>query len=220
MQPRKPARLSKNGRDGQGWPEPHRFFWIMLTPDRSALACKLDDGQLYELPLQVFAEHADWDGSAPENVRLIDHGAAAVVRFASGAEEDFAVDWVLHHCEPRYRFFRGHCPKSAIGPRIRALRQARRLSLEELASHTGIAAPNLSRLENGKHVPSWGTLEKLAASFDVPLGELLAAERQGAKTPAACSKRSRTSAVHDAELSSPLHCHEHPANLAAQFQGQ
>jgi len=179
MLPRKPARLSKNGKDRLAWREPRRFVWITLTPDRSALACKLDDGQLYELPLRVFAEHEEWDGSVPENVKLIDHGGAAILRLASGAEHDFAVDWVLHNCEPRYRFFKEHCPAPALGPQIRALRQAREWSLGQLAERTGIAAPNLSRLEHGKHVPGWGTLEKLAAAFDVPMGELLTASPQG-----------------------------------------
>jgi len=178
MLPRKPVKLSQNGRNRRGWPEPHRFLWVMLTPDRRALACKLEDGQLYELPLLVFAEHEEWDGSAAESVKLLDHGGAAVLRLVSGAEHDFAVDWVLHHCAPGYRYFKGHCAPPAIGPRIQMLRQVRAWSLGQLAARTGIATPNLSRLEHGKHVPSWATLEKLARAFAVPLGALLSGQHE------------------------------------------
>jgi transcriptional regulator with XRE-family HTH domain len=47
------------------------------------------------------------------------------------------------------------------------------MSLEDLSSKTGIAVPNLSRLEHGKHSPMIETLQKIARALDVPPSALL-----------------------------------------------
>lgn len=47
---------------------------------------------------------------------------------------------------------------AGVGPRLRALRQARSATLAALATETGLTASTLSRLENGKLRP---TLEQL-----------------------------------------------------------
>lgn len=39
-----------------------------------------------------------------------------------------------------------------------------------------MARPNLSRLAHGKHVPSLGTLERIAKALRVPVVELVAAD--------------------------------------------
>jgi transcriptional regulator with XRE-family HTH domain len=62
-----------------------------------------------------------------------------------------------------------------IGARIRKEREARGWSLGELARRTGMQAPNLSRLETGKHVPSLDTLERVAEVLGVRVANLVAA---------------------------------------------
>ena len=42
---------------------------------------------------------------------------------------------------------------------------------------TGLKVPNLSRLENGRHLPSLETLEKVADAFGMPVAALVVARR-------------------------------------------
>lgn len=54
-----------------------------------------------------------------------------------------------------------------VGGRIRAQRKKRKLSLNQLASMTGIAASNLSSIELNKSSPTLGTLAKIASAFEM-----------------------------------------------------
>ncbi|MDB5373250.1 MAG: hypothetical protein JWP04_1892 [Belnapia sp.] len=60
-----------------------------------------------------------------------------------------------------------------LGPQLRRLRQARRLTLDALAEAVGLDKGFLSRLERGQKAPSVATLLRLAASLGVPVAELL-----------------------------------------------
>lgn len=60
-----------------------------------------------------------------------------------------------------------------IGANIRAFRQKKRLSLNELSQLTGISASNLSSMELGKSSPTLSTLTKIAAAFDMKPGAFL-----------------------------------------------
>ncbi len=62
-----------------------------------------------------------------------------------------------------------------IGQRVRAAREDLNWTLDFLAERTGIQAPNLSRLESGKHLPSLPTLERVADALGISIAELLAA---------------------------------------------
>lgn len=64
---------------------------------------------------------------------------------------------------------------SEIGVLVRTLRTARGLSMRALAAEAGISQPFLSKLENGRLLPSLSTLYALAAAFDVPPAELVPA---------------------------------------------
>ena len=59
-----------------------------------------------------------------------------------------------------------------IGDRLRALREARKLSQGDIEKRSGLLRPYLSRIENGHTVPSVETLEKLARALEVPLFQL------------------------------------------------
>lgn len=62
---------------------------------------------------------------------------------------------------------------TAVGPRLRALRQQRDLTLADLASTTGISVSTLSRLESGQRRPNLELLLPLARAYQVPLDEII-----------------------------------------------
>ncbi|GAA2390590.1 XRE family transcriptional regulator [Streptomyces glaucosporus] len=66
-----------------------------------------------------------------------------------------------------------------IGPRLRAIRRARGLTLATLAEATGVSESTLSRLESGKRRPTLELLFPLARIYGVPLDDLVGAPRTG-----------------------------------------
>ncbi|WP_244492519.1 helix-turn-helix domain-containing protein [Aureimonas sp. AU22] len=61
----------------------------------------------------------------------------------------------------------------AIGPRIRSLRKARKLTLESLAQQSGVSRSMLSEIERGEANPTYGTLWSLTRALGVDLARLL-----------------------------------------------
>ena len=59
-----------------------------------------------------------------------------------------------------------------IGDRLRALREAKKLSQGDIEKRTGLLRCYISRVENGHTVPAVETLEKLARGMEVPLYQL------------------------------------------------
>ena len=59
-----------------------------------------------------------------------------------------------------------------IGDRIRAIREAKKLSQGDIEKRSGLLRAYISRVENGHTVPSVETLEKLARAVEVPLYQL------------------------------------------------
>ena len=66
-----------------------------------------------------------------------------------------------------------------VGPRLRAIREARGMTLTELAAGTGISLSTLSRLESGGRRPTLELLLPLARAFQVALDELVGAPPTG-----------------------------------------
>lgn len=62
-------------------------------------------------------------------------------------------------------------PETHLGPRIRALRLARQLSLAEVAAETGVSEATMSRIETGSSQVSAPHLYGLARIFGVDLAE-------------------------------------------------
>lgn len=56
-----------------------------------------------------------------------------------------------------------------VGGRLRALREARRLSIKALAERSGLAVNTLSLIEHGRSSPSVSTLQQLAVALQVPI---------------------------------------------------
>ena len=66
-----------------------------------------------------------------------------------------------------------------LGTRILQARNQRNISQAELARRAGLAAPNLSRIENRKIEPRPQTLRKIAEALGIPIEEFF---REGAST--------------------------------------
>lgn len=67
----------------------------------------------------------------------------------------------------------------SIGPRLRALRRDRGLTLEAIAAESDISVSTLSRLESGKRQPTLDLLIPLARTYRVALDQLVAAPATG-----------------------------------------
>ena len=68
---------------------------------------------------------------------------------------------------------------SRVGPRLRAIRRQRGMTLADLAATTGISESTLSRLESGGRRPNLKLLLPLARTYGVPLDELVDAPQTG-----------------------------------------
>jgi len=67
----------------------------------------------------------------------------------------------------------------AVGPRLRALRAQRGMTLADLSEATGTSESTLSRLESGGRKPTLELLLPLARVYGVPLDDLVGAPRTG-----------------------------------------
>jgi DNA-binding XRE family transcriptional regulator/quercetin dioxygenase-like cupin family protein len=68
---------------------------------------------------------------------------------------------------------------AAVGPRLRALRRQRDITLAALAEATGISVSTLSRLESGQRRPTLELLLPLARAHGVQIDELVGAPPTG-----------------------------------------
>jgi transcriptional regulator with XRE-family HTH domain len=70
-----------------------------------------------------------------------------------------------------------------IGDRLRALREAKKLSQGDIEKRTGLFRCYISRVENGHTVPAIETLEKMARAMEVPLYQLFYDGEEPPKLP-------------------------------------
>ena len=64
-----------------------------------------------------------------------------------------------------------------LGPRIRALRQARRLTLRDVAARSGVTESFLSQVERDVASPSIATVGRIARALDLSIAQLFASEQ-------------------------------------------
>ncbi|MEG9249137.1 XRE family transcriptional regulator [Arthrobacter sp. Soc17.1.1.1] len=67
----------------------------------------------------------------------------------------------------------------AVGPRLRALRAQRSLTLGDVSAASGISVSTLSRLESGQRRPNLEILLPIARLYGVPLDDLVGAPPTG-----------------------------------------
>lgn len=74
--------------------------------------------------------------------------------------------------------------KQTLGRQVKAAREAKRLTQEQLAGLVERTPEALSNIERGHSVPSLDTLEKLSIHLDVPIAEFFeAAKAMVGKSP-------------------------------------
>jgi len=59
-----------------------------------------------------------------------------------------------------------------IGDRLRALREEKKLSQDDIQNRTGLFRSYVSRVENGHAIPAIETIEKFARALEVPMYQL------------------------------------------------
>jgi transcriptional regulator with XRE-family HTH domain len=92
----------------------------------------------------------------------------------------------------------------AVGPRVKALREAMDMSLRDLAARSGVSAPMLSQVERGETSPTLATAERIAAGLDLSLSQLLRLdERPHIAVTRAGQGRTRRKAGHLTEELTP-----------------
>jgi XRE family transcriptional regulator, regulator of sulfur utilization len=66
----------------------------------------------------------------------------------------------------------------AVGPRVKALREAEGLSLRDLAERSGVSAPMLSQVERGETSPTLQVAARIASGLQLRLSQLLRLDEQ------------------------------------------
>lgn len=79
-----------------------------------------------------------------------------------------------------------------FGARIKAIRQARELTLEQVADVSSVSISTLSKIEKGQVSASFDTIAKIAGAFDYSLAELFSEELPSAPVVAAPIQGRRT----------------------------
>jgi len=64
-------------------------------------------------------------------------------------------------------------PKERVATKIKALRERRGLTQEQLAENAGVSRTYLARLETARQDPTLATLEKIARALKVDVTKLL-----------------------------------------------
>jgi transcriptional regulator with XRE-family HTH domain len=98
-----------------------------------------------------------------------------------------------------------HADTTAIGARVRALREAAGLSLRDLSQMTGVSAPMLSQVERGETSPTLQVAARIAGGLDLSLSQLLRIDEGGAVTVVRAGDRrqGRATAGHSYEVLTP-----------------
>jgi XRE family transcriptional regulator, regulator of sulfur utilization len=80
----------------------------------------------------------------------------------------------------------------AVGPRVKALREAEGLSLRDLAERSGVSAPMLSQVERGETSPTLQVAARIASGLQLRLSQLLRLDENGASVSIVPAGHGRT----------------------------
>src|SRR5438445_5563201 len=84
---------------------------------------------------------------------------------------------------------------AAVGPRVKALREAMDLALRDLAQRSGVSAPMLSQVERGETSPTLQVANRIAEGLELRLSQLLRLDEDGAVSVVRQSERRKGPAV-------------------------
>jgi transcriptional regulator with XRE-family HTH domain len=104
-----------------------------------------------------------------------------------------------------------------IGTRLKKLREERNLSQGDIEKRTGLLRCYISRVENGHTVPSLETLERLAASLELPLYQLFFEGDEPPTLPNLSKRQSTEELVLDAEQEKELRFYEKVKRLLGRI---
>ena len=104
-----------------------------------------------------------------------------------------------------------------IGTRLKKLREERNLSQGDIEKRTGLLRCYISRVENGHTVPSLETLERLAASLELPLYQLFVEGEEPPPLPNLSKRPTTEELVLDAEQEKELRFYEKVKRLLARI---
>ncbi len=158
-----------------------RFNAVAYFPQTDTFMVTFLNGRAYHLPRTAFSSDLEFDHASPVTAVMIgkDLDYYFTVHLASGVSFEVPWDRVLYECEPEYEYFKGRRLKqdqanlAYEAQQVRRLRQQAGLTQEALAKRTGLARPNLSRIESGRYRPSLETLERIASALSQPVSVLI-----------------------------------------------
>jgi transcriptional regulator with XRE-family HTH domain len=78
---------------------------------------------------------------------------------------------------------------SALGSKIKGIRESRNLSVEEIAESSGLTVDQINSIENDENLPSLGPLIKIARAMGVRLGTFM--DDNDALGPVICRAKDR-----------------------------
>lgn len=156
-----------------------RLAGAILYPDKRAIYILFISGHDYFIPINALKNvHA----GEVRDVRLDEFEDGVVVEMTGGKATDFSSDFVLYHCEPKYRrqVDTTYHPKPEsiarrIGRRVRELRKKKGMSQRGFANAAQMAVANASNLEAGKHEPKLETLQRVAEALGVSIADIVSA---------------------------------------------
>ena len=105
-----------------------------------------------------------------------------------------------------------------IGTRLKKLREERNLSQGDIEKRTGLLRCYISRVENGHTVPSLETLERLAASLELPLYQLFFEGDEPPTLPNLSKRQTTEELVLDAEQEKELRFYEKVKRLLGRIE--
>lgn len=160
-----------------------RLKKVTYVEEAKAFSVVFNNGNKYLFPRKYLKKQDD--GSKVVSIRIVLYGFGFNAKIASGKKMEVMSDLILHHCEPKYEFYRksrnykdveqkSREKGKTAGKRVKAIRISKGITQAQLSEMTGIQRPNLSRLENGKTNPNIETLSRIALALDTTMAELLA----------------------------------------------
>lgn len=153
-----------------------RLVAVEYNHEARQLHFRFDDESTGSVSVDQFKE---FRAEAPERVTLDEYRYGVEFHYADGFVHDVAATFLtwLTNADYARAYPKGEDIGPAIGANVIRLRKARGMSQLELAKRADILAPNLSRLESGKHVPTLDVLLRIASAFGVHLAVLMEPEK-------------------------------------------
>src|SRR2546428_13989853 len=138
--------------------------------EREEFLVTFRDGRMYRFPRGLLPED---DRTEILSVQVGHDGSAFVVRQRSGKSFEVPWDFVLHHLEPGYPYFKGGSSQRLleknmavrVSPKLRELRQEKGVTAHEVPRRAGVQRANNTRIENGEQFPTLDNLPPLSGRF-------------------------------------------------------